>query len=179
MIFRGAPRRPGLRKHTAENIGGRAIRANVNRRILLVEKPTGRLRPEHFRLTEAPLPTPKNGEGLPPAPRGVSKSRRLGRRRQVENRGRRDRRPRKHAGRADGSSRRRKPRQAHDQKYEFVRSFLSTHRPLTTRQPAEERVNSNQGVFCEPNRLRRQSLDAPALGERRQRPLHGFRRRRP
>jgi NADPH-dependent curcumin reductase CurA len=37
---------------------------DVNRQILLVEKPTGKLGPEHFRLVEGPLPTPKDGEAL-------------------------------------------------------------------------------------------------------------------
>jgi NADPH-dependent curcumin reductase CurA len=36
----------------------------VNRQILLVEKPTGRLGPEHFRLVEAAVPEPKDGEVL-------------------------------------------------------------------------------------------------------------------
>src|ERR1700693_4954424 len=37
---------------------------NVNRQILLVEKPTGKLGPEHFRLVEAAMPEPKDGEAL-------------------------------------------------------------------------------------------------------------------
>jgi len=37
---------------------------NVNRQILLVEKPTGKLGPEHFRLVEAEVPEPKDGEAL-------------------------------------------------------------------------------------------------------------------
>lgn len=36
----------------------------VNRQILLVEKPTGKLGPEHFRLTKGTIPTPKDGEAL-------------------------------------------------------------------------------------------------------------------
>ncbi|NLS74558.1 NADP-dependent oxidoreductase [Bradyrhizobium brasilense] len=36
----------------------------VNRQILLVEKPTGKLGPEHFRLTTGTIPTPKDGEAL-------------------------------------------------------------------------------------------------------------------
>src|SRR5260221_13431873 len=35
-----------------------------NRQILLVETPKGKLGPEHFRLAEAPLPTPQEGEVL-------------------------------------------------------------------------------------------------------------------
>src|SRR5271166_4895996 len=37
---------------------------SVNRQILLIEKPTGKLGPEHFRLVEAPIPEPKDGEAL-------------------------------------------------------------------------------------------------------------------
>jgi NADPH-dependent curcumin reductase CurA len=36
----------------------------INRQILLVEKPTGKLGPEHFRLVEAAMPEPKDGEAL-------------------------------------------------------------------------------------------------------------------
>src|SRR6201994_2366382 len=38
--------------------------ASVNRQILLVEKPTGKLGPEHFKLTSADIPEPKEGEVL-------------------------------------------------------------------------------------------------------------------
>ena len=38
--------------------------ASVNRQILLVEKPKGKLGPEHFRLVEAATPEPKDGEAL-------------------------------------------------------------------------------------------------------------------
>jgi NADPH-dependent curcumin reductase CurA len=38
--------------------------ASVNRQILLVEKPKGKLGPEHFRLVEAAAPEPKEGEAL-------------------------------------------------------------------------------------------------------------------
>src|SRR5579863_5535873 len=38
--------------------------ASVNRQILLVEKPKGKLGPEHFRLVEAATPEPKEGEAL-------------------------------------------------------------------------------------------------------------------
>ncbi len=36
----------------------------TNRQILLVEKPAGKLGPEHFRLSEAAIPEPKDGEVL-------------------------------------------------------------------------------------------------------------------
>jgi NADPH-dependent curcumin reductase CurA len=37
---------------------------SVNRQVLLVEKPTGKLGPEHFKLTEGSIPEPKDGEAL-------------------------------------------------------------------------------------------------------------------
>jgi NADPH-dependent curcumin reductase CurA len=38
--------------------------ASVNRQILLVEKPSGKLGPEHFKLSNAPIPEPADGEAL-------------------------------------------------------------------------------------------------------------------
>ena len=38
--------------------------AAANRQIVLVETPKDKLGPQHFRLTEAPVPTPKDGEAL-------------------------------------------------------------------------------------------------------------------
>jgi NADPH-dependent curcumin reductase CurA len=38
--------------------------ASVNRQVLLVEKPTGKLGPEHFKLSNAAIPEPKDGEAL-------------------------------------------------------------------------------------------------------------------
>jgi NADPH-dependent curcumin reductase CurA len=40
------------------------MNTNVNRQILLVEKPAGKLGPEHFKLTNAAIPEPKDGEAL-------------------------------------------------------------------------------------------------------------------
>ena len=37
---------------------------HANRQILLVEKPTDRLAPEHFRLRQGAAPAPKDGEVL-------------------------------------------------------------------------------------------------------------------
>ena len=37
---------------------------SVNRQILLVEKPAGKLGPEHFKLTKGAVPAPKDGEVL-------------------------------------------------------------------------------------------------------------------
>jgi NADPH-dependent curcumin reductase CurA len=36
----------------------------INRQVLLVEKPAGKLGPEHFKLTDASMPEPKDGEAL-------------------------------------------------------------------------------------------------------------------
>src|SRR6202000_671399 len=36
----------------------------VNRQILLVQKPTGKLAPEHFRMTEGTIPEARDGEAL-------------------------------------------------------------------------------------------------------------------
>src|SRR5471032_968877 len=41
-----------------------AMNSNVNRKILLIEKPTGKLGAEHFRLVEDVIPNPKEGEAL-------------------------------------------------------------------------------------------------------------------
>ena len=40
------------------------MNATVNRQILLVEKPSGKLGPEHFKLTDGSIPEPKDGEAL-------------------------------------------------------------------------------------------------------------------
>ena len=40
------------------------MNATVNRQILLVEKPSGKLGPEHFKLTNGAIPEPKDGEAL-------------------------------------------------------------------------------------------------------------------
>src|SRR5215472_7453342 len=45
-------------------VGGNAMSTSVNRQILLVEKPAGKLGPEHFKLTEAAIPEPRDGEAL-------------------------------------------------------------------------------------------------------------------
>src|SRR6516225_6862316 len=36
----------------------------INRQILLVEKPTGKLGPEHFKLSQSAVPEPNDGEAL-------------------------------------------------------------------------------------------------------------------
>jgi hypothetical protein len=42
----------------------RIMTAGVNRQILLIEKPTGKLGPEHFKLTESTIPNVQDGEVL-------------------------------------------------------------------------------------------------------------------
>src|SRR5207237_4870067 len=44
--------------------GRYAMNDTVNRQILLVEKPSGKLGPEHFKLTKGTVPEPKDGEVL-------------------------------------------------------------------------------------------------------------------
>src|ERR1700751_3932961 len=41
-----------------------AMKDGVNRQILLVEKPTGKLAPQHFKMTESAIPEPRDGEAL-------------------------------------------------------------------------------------------------------------------
>src|SRR5438270_13043254 len=36
----------------------------INRQVLLIEKPAAKLGPEHFKMSEAPIPEPKDGEAL-------------------------------------------------------------------------------------------------------------------
>jgi hypothetical protein len=45
-------------------VKGGTMTASVNRQILLVEKPSGKLGPEHFKLSDAIVPEPKEGEAL-------------------------------------------------------------------------------------------------------------------
>src|ERR1700748_905728 len=40
------------------------MNASINRQILLVEKPSGKLGPEHFKLRDGAVPEPKDGEAL-------------------------------------------------------------------------------------------------------------------
>src|SRR6202790_1613972 len=56
---------PARRLHReAPRRGNFAMTDGVNRQILLVEKPAGKLGPEHFKMSEAPIPEPKDGEAL-------------------------------------------------------------------------------------------------------------------
>jgi NADPH-dependent curcumin reductase CurA len=47
-----------------ETKGGNAMNDTVNRQILLVEKPSGKLGPEHFKMSKGTIPEPKDGEAL-------------------------------------------------------------------------------------------------------------------
>src|SRR5258706_5422657 len=40
------------------------INDTVNPQVFLVEKPAGKLRPEHFKMSKAAIPEPKDGEAL-------------------------------------------------------------------------------------------------------------------
>jgi len=54
-----------LRADCINNHHGRdRMNASINRQILLVEKPAGKLGAEHFKLTNAAIPEPKEGEAL-------------------------------------------------------------------------------------------------------------------
>src|SRR5215212_10194942 len=44
--------------------GGNLMSNNVNRQVLLIEKPAGKLGPEHFKMSETAIPEPKDGEAL-------------------------------------------------------------------------------------------------------------------
>jgi NADPH-dependent curcumin reductase CurA len=46
------------------HVGSNAMKDTLNRQVLLVEKPAGKLGPEHFKMTEAAIPEPKDGEAL-------------------------------------------------------------------------------------------------------------------
>src|SRR6476620_6250325 len=56
------PRSTASRKNMRR--GENAMNATVNRQILLVEKPSGKLGPEHFKMFNAAIPEPKDGEAL-------------------------------------------------------------------------------------------------------------------
>src|ERR1700739_2055750 len=51
------------RARNHEHRGGKAM-SDVNRQILLVEKPAGKLGPEHFSMAKGSIPEPKDGEAL-------------------------------------------------------------------------------------------------------------------
>jgi NADPH-dependent curcumin reductase CurA len=46
------------------NQRGNVMSGSVNRQILLVEKPSGKLGPEHFKMIDGAMPEPKDGEAL-------------------------------------------------------------------------------------------------------------------
>src|SRR4030088_594445 len=46
------------------HLGGNAMNDTVNRQILLVEKPAGKLGPEHFKMSKGAIPEPGDGEAL-------------------------------------------------------------------------------------------------------------------
>src|SRR5579863_5667405 len=54
---------PGCIKNN-QSTGGNAMSDGINRQILLVEKPAGKLGLEHFKMKEGAIPTPAEGEAL-------------------------------------------------------------------------------------------------------------------
>jgi NADPH-dependent curcumin reductase CurA len=52
-----------MRLHSADP-GRTQMAVIANRQILLVETPKDKLGPQHFRLTDAPMPAPQDGEAL-------------------------------------------------------------------------------------------------------------------
>jgi NADPH-dependent curcumin reductase CurA len=46
------------------HLGGNAMNDTVNRQVLLVEKPAGKLGPEHFKMSKGAVPEPGDGEAL-------------------------------------------------------------------------------------------------------------------
>jgi NADPH-dependent curcumin reductase CurA len=59
-----AARCTGKRQKKNYTEGGNIMSDTVNRQILLVEKPTGKLGPEHFKMIDGAVPAPKDGEVL-------------------------------------------------------------------------------------------------------------------
>jgi hypothetical protein len=53
-----------LHQETPNASGGSTMNDPVNRQVLLVEKPAGKLGPEHFKMSEAAIPAPGDGEAL-------------------------------------------------------------------------------------------------------------------
>src|ERR1700751_2033561 len=56
--------RPSCARAASRIVRERAMNATVNRQILLVEKPSGKLGPEHFKLIDGAIPEPGDGEAL-------------------------------------------------------------------------------------------------------------------
>src|SRR5256885_5624506 len=64
MRVRGMPPDAPTATRSITSRGENAMNDTVNRQILLVEKPSGKLGPEHFKLTKGTVPEPKDGEVL-------------------------------------------------------------------------------------------------------------------
>src|SRR6266436_4105832 len=63
LHFKPAHRQNTLGSHCAiTSRRGETMSNDVNRQWLLVRRPEGNIRPEDFRLTEAPIPTPEQGQ---------------------------------------------------------------------------------------------------------------------
>src|ERR1700754_4039934 len=57
-------KRSQLHQEQSRPKGRHAMNDTINRQILLVEKPSGKLGPEHFKLAKGAIPEPKDGEVL-------------------------------------------------------------------------------------------------------------------
>src|SRR5262249_33448933 len=64
MRERGMPHNAPTATRRVTPKGRSIMSATVNRQILLVEKPKGKLGPEHFKLINGAVPEPKEGEVL-------------------------------------------------------------------------------------------------------------------
>src|SRR3979409_2476965 len=65
MATNNACRRASLaRRPRHKSVGRNAMKDTVNRQVLLVQKPSGKLGPEHFKMSDAAIPEPKDGEAL-------------------------------------------------------------------------------------------------------------------
>jgi NADPH-dependent curcumin reductase CurA len=56
--------RGGCINNRQNSDGGKAMSGAINRQILLVERPAGKLAPEHFKMRDGAIPEPKDGEAL-------------------------------------------------------------------------------------------------------------------
>src|SRR5881227_2084865 len=54
----------GCINNRQNNQRGNVMSGSINRQILLVEKPSGKLGAEHFRMVQGAMPEPKDGEAL-------------------------------------------------------------------------------------------------------------------
>ncbi len=56
--------RPLKKRSITNDVRGKHVSDNINRQVLLVEKPAGKLAPEHFKMSDGVIPELKDGEAL-------------------------------------------------------------------------------------------------------------------